>query len=336
MIPVPQSALEPLAQSFGTVAASLSRFGGGQEESDGIVYAYPYKDARRLLKIMAIPIQDQQKGLFCLEERLQFMRFLGENGAHIAFPQLSPQGNLYETLLFEPYLWVGYSMEIAPGKTKKEDTWDAEFFRNWGQAIGMLHRLARQYRSWEASVDPASGEKLLTWQEEWTCFHSWCPDEKVKLKWVEIRQRLDALPIMRDVFGFIHNDPHIWNLLVDGDRITLLDFDVANHHWFINDIAIACQNILIFLSGGMSRPVHNREKLLGFLSFFMEGYEREHHLSSEWVDRLDLFIAYRRILLFTVMHGWIQSQPELYTSWKQMILSQPKVIGAFSAASRRE
>ena len=86
----------------------------------------------------------------------------------------------------------------------------------------------------------------------------------------------------------------------------------------------------------MSRPVHDREKLLGFLSFFMEGYEREHHLSSEWVDRLDLFIAYRRILLFTVMHGWIQSQPELYTSWKQMILSQPEVIGAFSAASRRE
>jgi hypothetical protein len=71
--------------------------------------------------------------------------------------------------------------------------------------------------------------------------------------------------------------------------------------------------------------------LLGFLSFFMEGYEREHHLSSEWVDRLDLFIAYRRILLFTVMHGWIQSQPELHTSWKQMILSQPEVIGAFSS-----
>jgi hypothetical protein len=41
-------------------------------------------------------------------------------------------------------------------------------------------------------------------------------------------------------------------------------------------------------------------------------------------------------LLFTVMHGWIQSQPELHTSWKQMILSQPEVIGAFSAASRRK
>jgi Ser/Thr protein kinase RdoA (MazF antagonist) len=195
----------------------------------------------------------------------------------------------------------------------------------------MLHRLARQYPSWKASVEPTSGEECLTWQEEWVGFHSWCPDDEVKLKWIEIKRQLDTLPVTREVFGFIHNDPHIWNLLVDGDRITILDFDVANHHWFINDIAIACQNILIFLSGGMSSPVYNREKLLRFLDLFMAGYEQEHHLSSEWLDRLDLFIAYRRMLMFTVMHGWIQSQPELHASWKRMILSQPKVVGSFSS-----
>jgi Ser/Thr protein kinase RdoA (MazF antagonist) len=197
----------------------------------------------------------------------------------------------------------------------------------------MLHRLARQYPSWKASVHPESGEELLTWREEWESFYDWCQDDKVKLRWVEIKQRLDSLPVTRQVFGFIHNDPHIWNLLVDGDRITLLDFDVANHHWFINDVAIACQNILIFLSGGLNGPVRDREKLLGFLGFFMEGYEREHHLSSEWLGRLDLFIAYRRILLFTVMYGWIRSKPDLYTSWRQMILSPPQVVGTFSAAS---
>lgn len=336
MIPVPQAVLEPLAQSFGTVATSLSHFGGGREESDGVVYAYPYKDARRLLKIMAIPVENRHRGLLCLEERLQFMRFLGENGTHIAFPRLSPQGNLYETVLFGPHLWVGYSMEVVPGKTKRGDRWNAEFFRNWGQTVGMLHRLARRYPSWEASVDPASGEKFLTWYEEWESFYNWCQDDKVKLKWVEIKGRLDALPVTRNVFGFIHNDPHIWNLLVDGDRITLLDFDVANHHWFVNDIAIACQSVLFSLSGGMDRPVHRREKLLGFLSFFMEGYEREYHLSSEWLDRLDLFIAYRRILLFTVMHGWLRSKPDRYASWRQMIMSQPRVVGNFSTASRWE
>jgi Ser/Thr protein kinase RdoA (MazF antagonist) len=332
VIPVPQSVRESLAQYFETEAGSLAHFGGGREESDGIVYAFPCGDSRRLLKVMVIPEADCHRGLFCLEERLRFARFMGENGAHIAFPQLSPQGNLYETVLGEGWLWVGYSMEVAPGKPKRPNAWDPAFFHNWGQTVGRLHRLAQQYPSWEHSVNPASGEAVLTWREEWDSFYHWSQDDEVKLQWLEIRRELEALPVTREVFGFVHNDPHVWNLLVDGDRITLLDFDVANHHWFVSDIAIACQSVLSFQSGGMDRPVHDRTKLLRFLELFLEGYEREHHLPSEWLDRLDLFIAYRRILLFTVMQGWIRSQPGLYQSWRGMILTRPEVVGALSRA----
>jgi Ser/Thr protein kinase RdoA (MazF antagonist) len=331
MIPVPKPVLESLAESFNMKATHLSHFGGGQESSDGIVYAYPFQDAQRLLKILPIPVDGQRVGLLCLEERLQFVRFLGENGAQIVFPQFSPQGNLYETTLYEKYLWVGYNMDIAPGRPKPEKAWDPEFFKNWGQTVGMLHRLAQQYPSWKSSIDPETGDDLLTWRGEWQSFYEWIQDEEVKGKWAEIKEQLDTFSVTRESFGFIHNDPHIWNLLVDGDRITLLDFDVANHHWFINDIAIACQNILAFLSGGMGGPVHNRDKLLGFLDFFLEGYERENRLPSEWLNRLDIFIAYRRILLFTVMNEWIKSQPKLHKTWKQIILTQPEVAGQFSA-----
>ena len=328
MIPVPSSVLETLARAFGTAAPHLSHFGGGEPGSDGVVYAYPYQDAQRLLKIMAIPAQDQHRGRLGLEERLQFMRFLGEHGAHIAFPQLSPQGNLYETVRDQGHLWIGYGMHLARGEAPAQDAWDTRFFRNWGQAIGKLHRLAQQYPSWRAALDPENGEPFLTWEEEWEGFHRWCQDEAVKQKWVEIKEQLDALPIARDAFGFIHNDPHIWNLRVHGDCVTLLDFDVANHHWFVNDIAIACQSVLIFLSGGLHGPVHHRGRLLEFLACFLEGYERENHLPAAWLNRLDLFIAYRRILLFIVMYDWVQSQPELHASWKQMVLMPPEVVGA--------
>jgi amicoumacin kinase len=327
MIPVPQTVLTSLAPLFGATAADLSRFGGGGEDSDGIVYAYLFGATRRLLKVMAISADMQRRGLQCLEERLRFMRFCGENGARIAFPQLSPQGRLYETFAFESHLWVGYTMEVAPGKTPKGDAWNPAFFRNWGQMIGRLHRLARQYPTWEASTDPDTGEAFLTWREEWEGFDRWCQDGEVRQKWAEIGRLLESLPRTREVFGFVHNDPHIFNLLADGDEITLLDFDVANHHWFVSDIAIACQSTLFSISGGMERPVSDRAKLMGFVEHFLEGYEREHHLTPEWLDRLDLFIAYRRILLFTAMYGWLQSKPEVLGSWKQMILEQPEVVG---------
>ena len=107
MIPVPQSVLEALAKSFGTQSDHLAFFGGGQESSDGIVYQYTDKDTKSLLKILPIPVDNQRIGLLCLEERLKFVCFLGENGAQIVFPQISPLGNLYETCTSENYVWVG-------------------------------------------------------------------------------------------------------------------------------------------------------------------------------------------------------------------------------------
>jgi Ser/Thr protein kinase RdoA (MazF antagonist) len=330
MIPVPQFVLESLAGSFGTTDAHLGHFAGGRQENDGVIYSYPYHTGQRLLKIIAFPAQEQRSGLFRLEERLRFMRFLGENGAPIAFPLLSPQDNLYETRLSGSHLWVGYSMDIAPGETVKPTAWNAKFFCNWGQTIGMLHRLTQQYPSWKASLDPLTGEECLTWREEWQSFYDWCQDDDVRGKWAEIKDQLETLPIAREAYGFIHNDPHIWNLLVDGDRITVLDFDVANHHWFVNDIAIACQSVLFAIAGGMDRPLHDHEKLLAYLDTFLAGYAREHALPSEWLDRLDLFIAYRRILLFTVMYDWICSESGRHSSWKEMILSQPRIVGTLA------
>ena len=327
MIPVPPPALEALAQLFEIKASWMYHFAGGHESSDGVVYAFPYQGTRHLLKIMAVPASEQRKGLLCLEERLKFVRFLGDHGAPIVFPEFSPQGNLYETFLFDSILWIAYSMALAPGKPQPEKSWDPRFFQNWGQTIGTMHRLAGHYPSWRSAVDPESGDTFLNWKEEWQSFYDWCGDDDVKEKWVEIRQKLDKLPIARDSFGFIHNDPHIWNVLDDGKRVTLLDFDVANHHWFVNDIAIACQNILIFHSGGMSQPVHHRDKLLEFLRLFLEGYRREHDLSPTWLNHLDLFFAYRRILLFVVMNDWIRSQPELQLTWKNMIMSVPEIVG---------
>ena len=89
MIPVPQEVLEAFAPWYGTTAARLMYFAAGKEFSDGIVYAYPYESRGRLLKLMSIPLAEKQRGLFHLEERLRFVRYLGENGARIVFPEYS-------------------------------------------------------------------------------------------------------------------------------------------------------------------------------------------------------------------------------------------------------
>lgn len=43
--------------------------------------------------------------------------------------------------------------------------------------------------------------------------------------------------------------------------------------------------------------------------------------------KMDLFINYRRLLLFTAMQEWLEGKPEVRNAWKDMIIKSPKIIG---------
>ena len=58
-----------------------------------------------------------------------------------------------------------------------------------------------------------------------------------------IRRRLDAYGRDRDRFGLTHNDLRLANLLVDGDRTSVIDFDDCGDSWYMNDWATAVSMI---------------------------------------------------------------------------------------------
>ena len=50
------------------------------------------------------------------------------------------------------------------------------------------------------------------------------------------------------------------------------------------------------------------------------------------LERLDLLIAYRRILMYIVMYDEIRHKPGQRASWRRMILSQPEVMDGWPKA----
>jgi len=326
MIPVPNEILAGLAEKMGFFPDGLVKFSGGREDSDGVIYRILQSEPARLLKVMSFPIATHEKDIFRFTQRLHFLRFAGQHGVRVAYPLLSPQGNLFEMLMESQNCYAAYCMHQAPGKVIRENEWDERFIHSWGAVIGDMHRLAREYPVWNG-VDTPAGEHTFSWLEEWNSFNGWITDAQVREKWLSLRNRLETLPIRREVYGFTHNDPHHHNLLYDSEHMTLLDFDVANCHWFVNDLAIAGQGILFSPAGGLARPVKDTNGVHTFYRALLAGYREKNDLPVEWLQYLDWFIAYRRILLFTVMQGWLKSQPEVCQSWKQMIMDEPEVVG---------
>ena len=326
MIKVPDHVRTALSSGFKVQASDLTYLGGGRLDSDGITFTFTRDGQSFVLKILAFAQKDSD-ALFRLEERLKFVHFLGDRGAPIVYPLAREDGSLYFTQLDGENLFTAYTYKKIEGGTVGEKTWLEPIARPWGAAVGRLHHLTQEYPTWQSSPVPGSQRSVLGWQEEWQGFYAWCRDQEVRRCWEKIRERLESLPVQRDAFGFVHNDPHSANLIVTQTGVVLLDFDVANYHWFINDIAISLQSLLYRQTGGLDRPLANADPLHRFMDLFMEGYGWENRLDPAWLCQIDLFIAYRRILGFIVMQDWLRGKPSYRKSWKAMIQEAPPVFG---------
>ncbi|MFN2302812.1 MAG: phosphotransferase enzyme family protein [Anaerolineales bacterium] len=326
---VPGTILDAFQSAYTSDTSVMIPYAGGQESSDGTVYRFQGDKADQLLKIMHLSSEDTSRAHLHFDARMNFLAFLSREGVPVIQPLPSLKGNLYECIEDQSGLWLAYAMQRVTGKTMSPKVWDPTFVQNWGRTIGKLHHVTQNYPDWRYCIDPKTNEPFLTWESEWQSFYDMCREDDIQMEWQNIKVILDSLPIRRDCFGFIHNDPHLWNLRVEGSHVTLLDFDTAIHHWFINDIAIACQYILSMHAGGFYGPVHHREFIIDFLREFMIGYDQENELDHTWLHRLDTFFSYRRVLLYIIMEGWRESKPDLQRSWKEMILNHPPVLSSY-------
>ena len=108
----------------------------------------------------------------------------------------------------------------------------------------------------------------------------------------ELLSSLDRSP---DNYSMIHADLHAWNLLIEDDQVTVIDFDDAGFGWHIYETAVS----LFSIAG---RPDADRIR-----DAYVEGYRAERSMTDATLDLLPLFCLLRAIALL----GWIHHRREL-------------------------
>jgi Ser/Thr protein kinase RdoA (MazF antagonist) len=95
-------------------------------------------------------------------------------------------------------------------------------------------------------------------------------------------------------FGLVHADLRLANLLVEGDRLGIIDFDDCGFSWFIYDFAAAVSFI-------------EHQPIMSELQHaWVEGYREVAPVSKEDEAMLPVFVMLRRMLLM----AWIASHSE--------------------------
>jgi Ser/Thr protein kinase RdoA (MazF antagonist) len=227
---------------------------------------------------------------------LLYLQYAATNQADVALPVLSLEDKLVETIPDEEdgYFSV-VCFEKAPGQHPRDENHQSDLYYAWGKAMGRLHRLSTTYQ-------PAEGYQRMHWYEEveitqpdqFLSPDQWLIIEKIQ----QATARLKTLPVSQETYGVIHNDLHTGNFLLNGRRITMIDFEDAVQMWYVSDIAIS-----LFMTAVWPPNNQPREEVpFTFLPPFLKGYRSEKEISSQCLYRMPLFLKFRELGQYVAMY----------------------------------
>ena len=223
----------------------------------------------------------------------EFVRYLAENGAPVADVIPSVNGKLVEKVeaddkaIYVSLFAYAKGMLLADnGYRYREGASLDEYFYNTGKALGLIHRLSKEY-------EPAHSRQDYFDKYNMTYLNQLISDEYGGLK-MAIAKRLDEfheLPKDKDCYGLVHFDYSDGNYHIDMDTgaITVFDFDNCMNCWYMFDLA----NLWLHNEGWTwqeNDPAKRFALMQRCFELQLQGYKTETDISDEMLEKLPLFI----------------------------------------------
>lgn len=278
------------AIAFYDVALEDVKYIGGFESN---VYTFIKSGTAYILKIT----HTFRRSVDYLMGEIYWLSFLEKSGLAVSAAVQSMQGRYVETIPVQDstdeFLVMAYLM--APGNEITEVDWKSSTFYQWGQLMGKMHALTKQY----TLANPAYQRR--THMEDVQILVDGMGDMPRRIRDIsaELIQRLSQLPKTEDVYGLVHSDLHHGNLFIQGKTLTAIDFDDCSYTWFANDIAIA----LYYALWIPKREITDKSQFIKeYLTSFLEGYEQELVFERSWLQYFHDFFRLRHLTLYIVLH----------------------------------
>jgi Ser/Thr protein kinase RdoA (MazF antagonist) len=237
-----------------------------------------------------------------IRSELQWMTALrAEAGVETPEPIAAGDGSLIQTLqsaeLPEPRHAVMF--QFLSGREPSEHDLHASFAR-LGEITARMHLQARAWRRppgfarhrWDYETMLGARPIWGRWQDGVGVY-----GERRRLlerAAATIRRRLEAFGTSPNRFGLVHADLRLANLLIDGDRTKVIDFDDCGFSWYLYDLGAALSFI------------EHRPDVPELVEAWTIGYRKVARLAREEAAEIPTFIMLRRLLLV----AWIGSHHE--------------------------
>lgn len=232
-----------------------------------------------------------------IESELAWLDALRRDGADVTVPTVLParDGRRVVTVDHDGTPRHVVHFEMVSGAEPAEDALTPTDFHTLGQITAALHDHSQ---SWQRP--PGFGRFAWDWQHSLGDEPRWgrwrdavgVDDSEAELLGraaTLLGRRLADYGSGPDVFGLVHADLRLANLLVDGDTITVIDFDDCGFGWYFYDFGTAVS----FFEDDPAVPQ--------WQDAWVEGYRTRRALPPSDEAMLPSFVLLRRMLLLAWM-----------------------------------
>ncbi|MFK7734035.1 MAG: phosphotransferase enzyme family protein [Pseudomonadales bacterium] len=251
-----------------------------------------------------------------LRSELQWMKALAQAG--VLVPELVPTiddapfvvlqaGGVPEPRQIDVFEWVDGEQLGAVEESMKGDEALINVYRTIGSLMARLHNqavdwaLPADFARHEWNIDGLVGEQPF-WGPFWELETLGSEQRALLLEARDVVYR-DLTAYQEDAenaarYSMIHADCVAENVMVDGEKVRLIDFDDAGFGWHLFDIATA-----LYFEIDEDHFSDARDALI-------DGYRDKRSLPQSQVDALPLFFLARS---FTYL-GWVHTRSETQTA----------------------
>ncbi|KAA8733273.1 phosphotransferase [Acinetobacter qingfengensis] len=235
-----------------------------------------------------------------IESELKWLDALNDYGVAVPQAILSEQGERVQTIsLSNDVIRYAVLFEWIEGEMPTTEV-DPQAFRQLGQINAKLHNHSKAWQypdNFQRII--WNHETMVSPQGHWGDWrHATHLNRNDHIVIEETIQRIDHelkdFGKSSDRYGLIHADLRLTNLLLQNDRIGVIDFDDCGMSWYMHDLAAA----ISFNEHYAAAPE--------WIENWIEGYEREAHISNEEYALIPTFVMQRRIQML----AWIGSHAQ--------------------------
>lgn len=200
----------------------------------------------------------------------------------------------------KPYYCVVFEFLSGDMPDENDEKQMIKQFQYLGETTAYLHRQTeiwngtKRLNRVEWDYDHIIGQHAIWGQ--WNAFPNISEQENLLLETAshKIEERLNKYGKNNNNYGLIHADLRLTNILLEGDKIKVIDFDDCGFGWHLHDLASAISFI-------EDRPIVPK-----LVNAWLDGYRKVLPFTDTDFEEIDTFIMMRRLQLT----AWLASHQD--------------------------